>query len=150
MSDIISRRQRTPWFWPDFLYKYFGDGREHDKTLKILHSFTYNVSNGANGLKISEYLVCLSSETHWFSPINSCRGRNHRIKIHLISSQVIRERAEKISNTASDSDSDRGTRKRQAFLDMLLKTTDEDGNSMSHQDIQEEVDTFMFRVSGYK
>ncbi|XP_040003343.1 cytochrome P450 4V2 [Xiphias gladius] len=100
MSDIISRRQRTPWFWPDFLYKYFGDGQEHDKTLKILHSFTYN---------------------------------------------VIRERAEKISNTASDSDSDRGTRKRQAFLDMLLKTTDEDGNSMSHQDIQEEVDTFMFR-----
>ncbi|TNM85768.1 hypothetical protein fugu_008039 [Takifugu bimaculatus] len=28
---------------------------------------------------------------------------------------------------------------------MLLKTTDEDGNKMSHRDIQEEVDTFMFR-----
>uniref|UniRef100_A0A3Q1I386 Cytochrome P450 4V2 n=1 Tax=Anabas testudineus TaxID=64144 RepID=A0A3Q1I386_ANATE len=100
MSDIVSRRQRTPWFWPDFVYNYFGEGRDHDKTLKILHSFTY---------------------------------------------KVIHERAESISSTESDSDSDKGTRKRRAFLDMLLKTTYEDGNRMSHEDIQEEVDTFMFR-----
>lgn len=45
MSDIISRRQRTPWFWPDFVYYAIGDGREHDSTLKVLHSFTYNVSS---------------------------------------------------------------------------------------------------------
>ncbi|KAK2918782.1 cytochrome P450 4V8 [Channa argus] len=100
MSDIVSRRQRTPWFWPDFVYNYFGDGREHDRTLKILHSFTES---------------------------------------------VISERAENISCNDSDSDSDQGTRKRRAFLDMLLKTTDEEGNRMSNQDIQEEVDTFMFR-----
>ncbi|XP_070779515.1 cytochrome P450 4V8 [Enoplosus armatus] len=100
MSDILSRRQRTPWFWPDFLYNFFGEGREHDKTLKILHSFTYS---------------------------------------------VIHERAEDISYTESDSQSDQGTKTRRAFLDMLLKATDEEGNRMSHQDIQEEVDTFMFR-----
>uniref|UniRef100_H3CNU3 Cytochrome P450 4V2 n=1 Tax=Tetraodon nigroviridis TaxID=99883 RepID=H3CNU3_TETNG len=100
MSDIISRRQRTPWFWPDFVYYSFGDGREHDSTLKVLHSFTY---------------------------------------------KVITERSENISCVESDRDSDHGRRKRQAFLDMLLKTTDEDGNKMSHGDIQEEVDTFMFR-----
>ncbi|KAG7237062.1 hypothetical protein INR49_032807, partial [Caranx melampygus] len=99
MSDFVSRRQRTPWFWPDFLYRYFGDGQEQDKTLKVLHSFT---------------------------------------------NKVINERAEKISYTESDNDSDQGTKKRQAFLDMLLKTTDEKGNKMSHEDIQEEVDTFMF------
>ncbi|KAM7394477.1 hypothetical protein PAMP_021280 [Pampus punctatissimus] len=100
MTDIISRRQRKPWFWPDFMYTYFGEGREHDRILKILHSFTY---------------------------------------------KVIREREENISNTESDSESDQGKKKRRAFLDMLLKTTDEDGKGMSHQDIQEEVDTFMFR-----
>ncbi|KAM9313677.1 cytochrome P450 4V8 [Pholidichthys leucotaenia] len=99
MSDIISRRQRTPWFWPDFIYYWFGEGKEHDKILKILHAFTY---------------------------------------------KVINERAENISNAESDSENEQGVKKRRAFLDMLLKTTYEDGSSMSHQDIQEEVDTFMF------
>ncbi|CAN9510230.1 unnamed protein product [Ophioblennius macclurei] len=99
MSDIVSRRQRTPWFWPQVIYYMFGEGREHDKTLKVLHSFTSN---------------------------------------------VIRERAQNISGTGSDSENEEGKKKRKAFLDMLLKTTDEDGNPMSHQDIQEEVDTFMF------
>lgn len=45
-----------------------------------------------------------------------------------------------------DSDADQGQRKRQVFLDMLLKTTDENGENLSHEDIQEEVDTFMFEV----
>lgn len=45
MSDIISRRQRTPWFWPNFVYYSIGDGREHDSTLKVLHSFTSKVSS---------------------------------------------------------------------------------------------------------
>ncbi|XP_029950371.1 cytochrome P450 4V8 [Salarias fasciatus] len=99
MSDIVSRRQRTPWFWPQLVYYTFGEGREHDRTLKVLHSFT---------------------------------------------SKVIRERAQVMSNTETDSENEQGQNKRKAFLDMLLKTTDENGNPMSHQDIQEEVDTFMF------
>ncbi|KAL2098086.1 hypothetical protein ACEWY4_007293 [Coilia grayii] len=99
MSDIITRRQRMPWYWPDFVYSYFGEGKEHDKNLKVLHSFTES---------------------------------------------VIYERAEYITCIESDSESDQGMRKRRAFLDMLLKATDEDGNKLSHRDIQEEVDTFMF------
>lgn len=67
------------------------------------------------------------------------------VSLNFILSQVIHERAENISYV---SDSDQGKKKRRAFLDMLLQTTDEDGNRMSHQDIQEEVDTFMFRVGG--
>uniref|UniRef100_A0A8C1QQI8 aromatase n=1 Tax=Cyprinus carpio TaxID=7962 RepID=A0A8C1QQI8_CYPCA len=93
MSDIITRRQRMPWYWPDFVYNYFGEGREHNRSLKILHSFTESVS------------------------------------VYVIS---------------SDSESDQGMRKRRAFLDMLLKTADEDGKKLTHKDIQEEVDTFMF------
>ena len=51
-----------------------------------------------------------------------------------------------MSSCKSDSDTDRNTKKRRAFLDMLLMTEDEDGNKLSHQDIREEVDTFMFEV----
>ncbi len=75
-------------------------------------------------------------------------GHHSTLILTFILSQVIHERAKNISYTESENDSDQGPKKRQAFLDMLLKTTDEDGNKMSHQDIQEEVDTFMFRVSG--
>ncbi|KAI5087725.1 cytochrome P450, family 4, subfamily V, polypeptide 8, partial [Silurus meridionalis] len=99
MSDLISKRQRMPWYWPDFAFNYFGDGKEHNRCLKILHSFTES---------------------------------------------VIREREEHGRCVESDSESDQGKKKRQAFLDMLLKTTDENGNKLMHQDIREEVDTFMF------
>lgn len=59
---------------------------------------------------------------------------------------MIYERAEYIHYIESDSESDQGMRKRRAFLDMLLKTTDEDGKKLTHKDIQEEVDTFMFEA----
>ncbi|CAL8330552.1 unnamed protein product [Merluccius merluccius] len=101
MTDIITRRQRMPWFWPDLSYNMFGEGLEHNRRLKTLQSFT---------------------------------------------SSVIHERADHLRSSEGDTDSvsEQGTRKRQAFLDMLLKTEDGAGNMLTHQDIQEEVDTFMF------
>uniref|UniRef100_A0A8D0CDS3 Cytochrome P450 4V2 n=1 Tax=Scleropages formosus TaxID=113540 RepID=A0A8D0CDS3_SCLFO len=99
MSDIITRRQRTPWFWPDFIYNLLREGKEHKRNLKVLHLFTES---------------------------------------------VIRERAEQLSNSDSDSETDQGRTKRRAFLDMLLQATDDDGNYLNQNDIQEEVDTFMF------
>ncbi|XP_030210407.1 cytochrome P450 4V2 isoform X2 [Gadus morhua] len=103
MSDIITRRQKMPWFWWDVSYNLFGEGLEHNRRLKTLHEVTSN---------------------------------------------VIRERADHLRLEEEEEDSDsvpgNGTRKRRAFLDMLLKTEDEGGNKLTHRDIQEEVDTFMF------
>ncbi|XP_062431666.1 cytochrome P450 4V2 isoform X2 [Rhea pennata] len=43
MSDLIQRRQMSPWLWPDCVYMLFREGREHERSLKILHSFTDTV-----------------------------------------------------------------------------------------------------------
>ena len=44
MSDIITRRQKMPWFWWDVSYNLFGEGLEHNRRLKTLHEVTSNVS----------------------------------------------------------------------------------------------------------
>ena len=75
MSDIVSRRQRAPWFWPDSVYNCFGEGREHEKTLKVLQSFTYKVSNGANIVWKSMFLQ------HFFIYLQ-CR-RTGKFRRHL-------------------------------------------------------------------
>ncbi|XP_058145994.1 cytochrome P450 4V2 [Dasypus novemcinctus] len=95
MSEVIMQRIKMPWLWPDLLYLMFKEGREHKRSLKILHTFTNNVIiERANEMKSNE----------------GCWGQN----------------------------------KRRAFLDLLLCATDDEGNKLSHEDIREEVDTFMF------
>ncbi|XP_053258391.1 cytochrome P450 4V2-like isoform X1 [Podarcis raffonei] len=55
MTDLIYKRQRSPWFWSDLLYLMFRQGREHHRILKILHNFTDNViAEKAHELKIQE------------------------------------------------------------------------------------------------
>lgn len=43
MTDIIGKRQRMPWMWPDWIFKWLPIGREHDRCLKIIHQFTEKV-----------------------------------------------------------------------------------------------------------
>uniref|UniRef100_A0A8C8SHW4 Cytochrome P450 4V2 n=1 Tax=Pelusios castaneus TaxID=367368 RepID=A0A8C8SHW4_9SAUR len=43
MSDLIHHRQKSPWLWPDLVYPMLQEGREHTRSLKILHTFTDNV-----------------------------------------------------------------------------------------------------------
>ncbi|KAM5194429.1 cytochrome P450 4V2 [Mantella aurantiaca] len=105
MSDILHRRQRLPWLWPDFLYSKLAEGKEHDKNLHILHLFTETVI---------------------------------RERVKALKDQGFLE--EQPSGDANSGKS----KKRRAFLDLLLSSTDDAGNKLSYKDIREEVDTFMF------
>jgi cytochrome P450 family 4 subfamily V len=78
----------------------------------------------------------------WYDPIHQLtqHGRNHKrcLKtLHDFTKKVILERNEEFENCNYQS------QKRIAFLDMLLKAKHEDP-TISFDDIQEEVDTFMF------
>nr|XP_019591627.1 PREDICTED: cytochrome P450 4V2 [Rhinolophus sinicus]XP_019591628.1 PREDICTED: cytochrome P450 4V2 [Rhinolophus sinicus] len=68
--------------------------------------------------------------------------------VHAFTNKVIAERANELKRDEECKGDDKGTtsskNKRQAFLDLLLNVTDDEGNKLSHNDIREEVDTFMF------
>lgn len=98
LSDFIHRRQKMPWFWSDFLYSTLGEGKDHDRCLKVLHTFT-------------EEVIIEHSQSH----------KHER-----------------------DIGTNAQRRKRLAFLDMLLAAKDSEDRPLSHSDIREEVDTFMF------
>ncbi|XP_027591287.1 cytochrome P450 4V2 isoform X1 [Pipra filicauda] len=80
-------------------------------------------------------------------------GREHKrnLKIlHNFTDRVIAEKAAELENTKQKNHDNDGnceesvSKKRKAFLDMLLSATDDEGNKLSYRDIREEVDTFMF------
>ena len=52
MSELVQKRQRSPWLWYDALYNLMPSGREHNKCLKILHGFTNKVSTIHNSVSL--------------------------------------------------------------------------------------------------
>lgn len=78
-------------------------------------------------------------------------GRDHKKglkSLHTFTNNVIAERVNERKAEQDCTGAGRGPlpskTKRKAFLDLLLSVTDEEGNKLSHEDIREEVDTFMF------
>lgn len=71
--------------------------------------------------------------------------------LHSFTKTVIKSRRQQLEEDASNTThvperSDDGVKRKQALLDILLKSTI-DGVPLSESDIQEEVDTFMFEVN---
>nr|KAF6427353.1 cytochrome P450 family 4 subfamily V member 2 [Rousettus aegyptiacus] len=86
-----------------------------------------------------------------FSFLMFKKGWEHRRSlqiVHNFTKTVIADRTNEIKKTEEFKSEDKNTslskKKRRAFLDLLLSVTDDEGNKLNHNDIQEEVDTFMF------
>ncbi|NXW65318.1 CP4V2 protein, partial [Eurystomus gularis] len=102
-------------------------------------------------------LIHERQKSPWFWPDSVYmlfkEGREHKrnLKIlHNFTDTVIAEKAAELENakqTKCNTDGsyeESGSKKRKAFLDLLLHATDDEGNKLSYRDIREEVDTFMF------
>ncbi|XP_057313637.1 cytochrome P450 4V2-like [Hydractinia symbiolongicarpus] len=45
MNSHLQLRQRSPWLWPDFIYKQTSSGKSYYKDLNVLHDFTIDIIN---------------------------------------------------------------------------------------------------------
>ncbi|XP_077969291.1 cytochrome P450 4V2-like [Styela clava] len=122
-AGLITKRARSPWLWPDFLFYHTQDGKN------------FNAAG----------LITKRARSPWLWPdflfYHTQDGKNFKIclsVLHGFTQSVITDRM-KESTLSSNCSSSR----RLAFLDMLLNAAD-NGKVLSVHDIQEEVDTFMF------
>lgn len=44
VKEAIAIRQRTPWYWPYWLYNMLPVGRAVNKNIKLMHDYAYKVS----------------------------------------------------------------------------------------------------------
>ena len=124
-------RQTTPWLQPDCLFRWLPQGKEHQRCLSILHSFTEKVIQER---KVEYYERKKEQLTQTevdgdqsFTSI-SCRFFKKNISQLFLYDSWFKEK------------------QRLAFLDLLIEYS-ENGTVLSDLDIREEVDTFMFEVN---
>jgi hypothetical protein len=109
-------RSRSPWLWPDFIFNHLPIGREQKKVLEVLHGFSRKV-----------FLVFVF---------------NHDSCFILSLIKIIEERLATFNTDEVINSDDKKSKRRLVFLDSLL--TQMHDEKLSLDDIQEEVDTFMF------
>ncbi|XP_051892533.1 cytochrome P450 4V2-like [Pristis pectinata] len=75
ISNLIFSRMKMPWFWSDFVYNTFGEGKEHEKALRILHSFTEKViAEKFHKIKNSEEFKHSSSDSDFNTRSKKCKA----------------------------------------------------------------------------
>ncbi|XP_035776557.1 cytochrome P450 4c3-like [Anopheles albimanus] len=124
IGSIVQNRQQKIWLQPDFIFRRTQDYRDHQKCLAILHEFSNRVIHER---KEEIRQQRLSKED----------GNNNH------SAERNGTAADGNNNGDFLSHEEIGRKKRLAFLDLLIEAS-QDGTVLSHEDIREEVDTFMF------
>ncbi|KAL8604238.1 hypothetical protein ACOMHN_014806 [Nucella lapillus] len=123
MCGLVENRMRVPWYWNKTMYDILGPGKEHDRNLKILHDFTIKVIKDRRNNFDSKQAEALLKEA-------SGDGRRNG----SVEGGAEKEQVDDLGSSR---------KVHLAFLDMLLSMSDS-GRALSIDDIQEEVDTFMF------
>ncbi|KAK7790567.1 hypothetical protein R5R35_002023 [Gryllus longicercus] len=131
LCDILHMRHTRLWLRPDWLFRLSSLGREQARLLRVVHGLTEQViRRKKEEMQLANWREFLPEQV---------------ARVEYIGWQ--QNHAEQVQTPKDDLDeqdeNDVGEKRRLAFLDMLLESTD-DGQALTDDEIKEEVDTIMF------
>ncbi|KAK3908479.1 Cytochrome P450 4g15 [Frankliniella fusca] len=136
MCEVLHVRMFRPWLWPDWLFNLTSMGRMQKKLLHTIHSLTHEVlekrkSERKLGVREGLYKRITKDEDDEVNGGDAeaadASGTSNGYPTGL----------------RDDLDDDIGEKKRVAFLDQMLDVS-EDGNVLTEQEVEEQVNTIMF------
>ncbi|NP_001106223.1 cytochrome P450 CYP4G25 [Bombyx mori] len=134
MCDILHLRHTKIWLRPDLLFKFTDYAKNQTKLLDIIHGLTKKVikrkkeefASGKKPSNLNETATTSEPSTGKLTSVEGLSfGQSSGLKDDL------------------DVDDDVGQKKRLAFLDLLLESS-QSGVAISDEEIKEQVDTIMF------
>ena len=59
VKEAVAVRQRTPWYWPPWIYSMLPVGREVNRNTKLMHDFAYKVCGMKSNKKCRLKMSCI-------------------------------------------------------------------------------------------
>ncbi|KAJ8947562.1 hypothetical protein NQ318_005042 [Aromia moschata] len=125
MCNILHLRHYKIWLRPDFIFKFTNMNREQSHLLDIIHSLTQQVIK--------------RKKENYFA-----RGMKSEESLYQKLWEVPNTTKKKGDDLDENDENDIGEKRRLAFLDYMIEASQTKGNTLSDDEIKEEVDTIMF------